>query len=59
MTKVMKEKFKVVIFTDLDGSLLDKETFKRSDTKFDEYSKFRNSEMKKTFCSSQSERLGL
>ena len=40
-------------------SRLDKETFKRSDTKFDEYSKFRNSEMKKTFCSSQSERLGL
>ena len=28
MTKVMKEKFKVVIFTDLDGSLLHRDTFK-------------------------------
>ena len=40
-------------------SRLDRETFKRSDTKFDKYSKFRSSEMKKTFSSLQSERLGL
>ena len=40
-------------------SRLNKETFKRSDTKFEKYSKFRNPEMKKTFSSSQSERLGL
>jgi decaprenylphospho-beta-D-ribofuranose 2-oxidase len=40
-------------------SRLDKKNFKRSDTKFENYSKFRGSEIKKTFSSSQSERLGL
>ena len=40
-------------------SRLNKDTFKRSDTKFEKYSKFRSPKMKKTFSSSQSERLGL
>ena len=40
-------------------SRLNKEIFKRSDTKFAKYSKFRSLKMKETFSSAQSERLGL
>ena len=40
-------------------SRLNKKTFKRSDTKFEKYSRFRSQKMKKTFSSSQSERLEL
>ena len=40
-------------------SRLNKEIFKRSDTKFGKYSKFRSSKMKEKFSSAQSERLGL
>ena len=40
-------------------SRLKKEIFKRSDTKFAKYSKFRSLQMKETFSSAQSERLGL
>ena len=38
---------------------LNKEIFKRSDTKFAKFSKFRSLKMKETFSSAQSERLGL
>lgn len=40
-------------------SRLNKEIFKRSDTKFAKYSRFRSLKMKETFSSAQSERLGL
>ncbi len=40
-------------------SRLNKEIFKRSDTKFARYSKFRSLKMKETFSSAQSKRLGL
>ena len=40
-------------------SRLKKEIFKRSDTKFAKYSKFRSLQMKEKFSSAQSERLGL
>ena len=40
-------------------SRLNKEIFKRSDTKFAKYSKFRSIKMKEKFSSVQSERLGL
>tara|TARA_B100000900_G_scaffold395444_1_gene393841 strand:- start:530 stop:1849 length:1320 start_codon:yes stop_codon:yes gene_type:complete len=40
-------------------SRLNKEIFKRSDTKFEKYSRFRSAKMKETFSSEQSERLEL